>query len=172
MQITIDVQDADEADAVRRMLKERRRQDDLFGQQNHDPAWWMVITGEEYGEMCKAVCDYRWAQEVIGKETRQQRIAHAVKEAEQVAACAIAFMQSVLRNEWVDEVTTVIPSDKRQVAKALGVGDEQINYEPKTLTPEQREEIVRVGEESLKRHHPSLWAEMVEEKQISRSDQS
>ena len=128
MQITVDVQDEREAEAVRRMLTERRRQDRLFGEQDHDPAWWMVITGEEYGEMCKAVCDYRWAKEVIGKETRQQRIAHAIKEAEQVAACAIAFIQCVLRDKWTDEISTVIPSDKRQVAVALGIGDEQINY--------------------------------------------
>lgn len=194
MQITIDVQDEHEAEAVRRSILERRRQDRLFGTQNHDPAWWMVITGEEFGEMCKAVCDYRWAKDIQGDSTRQERIAHAVKEAEQVAACAIAFIQCVFRDEWRDEISTVIPSDKRQVAVALGVGDEQIKYERDgfqdiltkqtdvdllagltereitEMPSDQMQAIMRLGAEQLEKRHPGLFADLQEEKRISRSD--
>jgi hypothetical protein len=126
MQITIDVQDELEAAAIAAVIAERRRQDGKFGKQDHDPAWWMVIMGEEYGETCQAVCEYRWGEAMPGvtSDDRMKRIDHAVDEATQVAAVAVAMVQSILRNEWKDEISTVLPSDKRQVARALNIDDE------------------------------------------------
>lgn len=131
VKIEIEVQDEQEAQAIRLLIRERRRQDSLFGKQDHDPAWWMVIMGEEYGEACKAVCDYKWgADDPRGpSRTRQERIAHAVTEATQVGAVAVAMMQSIARDAWTDEISTVTPSDKRQVAVALGMGDEDLRYD-------------------------------------------
>lgn len=171
MQITVDVQDEDEATAVRLMLAERRRQDRKFGKQDHDPAWWMVIMGEEFGETCEAVCEYRWSEAGPSNKTRMQRIQHAIDEASQVSAVGIAMIQSIMRAAWKDEITTALPSDKRQVAIALDWSDEQIKYdEPDAEPMPSTEEIIRLGEESIKKNHPSLWEEMENEKRISRAD--
>ena len=133
MQITIEVQDWQEARAVQLLLNERRRQDAKFGKQDHDPAWWMVIMGEEYGETCQAVCEYRWAEANREVADRMKRIDHAVEEASQVGAVAVAMIQAIMRNEWKDEISTVLPSDRRQVARALDWDDSHaVNYD----TPE------------------------------------
>lgn len=130
MEITVGVQDEQEAVAVRMLVAERRRQDNKFGIQDHDPAWWMVIMGEEFGETCQAVCEYRWAEAAPDARDRMSRIEHAMEEASQVGAVAVAMIQAILRGVWVDEITTALPSDKRQVAIALNKGDEAIQYEP------------------------------------------
>lgn len=41
------------------MISERSRQDEKFGEQNHDYSVWSTIIGEEYGEMCQAINDFR-----------------------------------------------------------------------------------------------------------------
>lgn len=129
MKMSIEVQDEAEAAAIAMIVAERRRQDDKFGKQDHDPSWWMVIMGEEFGETCQAVCEYRWAEAHPDHAGRQDRIAHAVEEASQVAAVGVAMIQSIIRDEWRDEISTALPSDKRQVAKALNWGDEHRRYD-------------------------------------------
>lgn len=42
--------------------KEIKRQDDLWGEQNHSYAEWMAILGEEYGEVCREVSEIRMAK--------------------------------------------------------------------------------------------------------------
>jgi len=37
------------------VAQERARQDAKWGEQNHNPAFWAVILGEEYGEVCRAI---------------------------------------------------------------------------------------------------------------------
>ena len=41
--------------AVTSVIEERKRQHKLWGEQNHAPAFWLSILGEEFGEVCKAV---------------------------------------------------------------------------------------------------------------------
>jgi NTP pyrophosphatase (non-canonical NTP hydrolase) len=36
------------------VLRERKRQDIKWGEQNHDPFTWIAILGEEFGEVAKA----------------------------------------------------------------------------------------------------------------------
>lgn len=36
------------------VLYERKRQDDKWGPQHHDPTVWLAILGEEFGEACQA----------------------------------------------------------------------------------------------------------------------
>ena len=38
--------------------EERNRQDEKWGEQNHTPAVWAAIIGEEYGEVCKAINEF------------------------------------------------------------------------------------------------------------------
>lgn len=135
MKIEIEVQDEQEAQAIRMVIAERRRQDDKFGKQDHDLSWWMVILGEEFGETCEAICEYRWGDVARPSDhdsahapTRLARVNHTMAETSQVAAVGVAMIQAILRNEWRDEISTVIPSDKRKVAKALGRGHEDIDY--------------------------------------------
>jgi hypothetical protein len=113
MEIYVEVQDEAEAQAIQMILVERRRQDRLFGEQRHDPAWWMTIMGEEYGETCKAVCDWRW-----GKQTPNP-IGDIKAEASQVAAVGVAMIQVLIKGNWVDQITTAKPSDRRTLSMAL-----------------------------------------------------
>ncbi len=39
------------------IISERERQDNKWGEQNHNPFTWLTILGEEYGEACKAVLE-------------------------------------------------------------------------------------------------------------------
>lgn len=42
-------------DATALVIAERKRQHELWGEQNHDRAFWLSILGEEFGEVCRAV---------------------------------------------------------------------------------------------------------------------
>lgn len=100
------------------VLHERDRQDFKFGEQNHDPAWWMVILAEEVGEASKAICDWRWGSDTV-RHIRQELI--------QSAAVAIAAVECLDRGQWEDQITTAKPSDKRQLKMALNQDDEDLH---------------------------------------------
>jgi len=42
---------------LREIANERFNQDMKWGEQNHTPTLWLSILGEEFGEVCKAVCE-------------------------------------------------------------------------------------------------------------------
>jgi hypothetical protein len=66
------------------MIKqERYRQDFKWGECDHDPALWLAIIGEEYGELCKAYLEGN-------KEGLEV-------EAIQVAACCVAMLENLHR---------------------------------------------------------------------------
>jgi hypothetical protein len=65
---------------------ERERQDAKWGVQNHDPRYWLAILGEEFGEAAKAIVQHNGARKLRA-------------ELVQVAAVAIAFIESLDRNE-------------------------------------------------------------------------
>jgi len=67
------------------VITERASQDVRWGEQNHHPPKWMVILGEEYGEVCKAILEYD--------------MPNYRKEMIQVAAVALAAVESYDRNE-------------------------------------------------------------------------
>lgn len=73
---------------------ERRRQDDKWGQQNHDATVWLAVLTEEVGELADAALVRRALLAdgySIGPAIEQMR-----HEAVQVAAVAVAFI------EWMD----------------------------------------------------------------------
>lgn len=41
--------------ALANVLYERKRQDEKWGVQNHEPLKWLAILGEEVGEACEAI---------------------------------------------------------------------------------------------------------------------
>jgi NTP pyrophosphatase (non-canonical NTP hydrolase) len=69
--------------------EERSRQEELWGEQNHDPARWLAILGEEFGEVAKEIADGR----AVGFLARAYRA-----ELVQVAAVAVAAIESLDRN--------------------------------------------------------------------------
>ena len=44
-------------DVLIEILRERARQDSIWGEQNHSPLEWLAILGEERGEVDRAVCE-------------------------------------------------------------------------------------------------------------------
>ena len=69
------------------IARERRRQDEKWGEQNHHPLGWFSIIGEEFGEMCKAFNEYTGQGDLTAMET----------EAIQVAACCVAMLECIER---------------------------------------------------------------------------
>lgn len=69
---------------VDRVLAERKRQDDKWGEQNHLTSTWLVIFLEEFGEAAKAVLE----------QDREQFIT----ELNEAAAVLIAWLECEERN--------------------------------------------------------------------------
>lgn len=64
---------------------EREHQDKEWGEQNHEPAYWLAILVEEVGEAAKEIVDYN------PYNLRNELV--------QIAAVAIAAIESLERNE-------------------------------------------------------------------------
>ncbi|EKO89057.1 hypothetical protein LEP1GSC020_3157 [Leptospira interrogans serovar Grippotyphosa str. 2006006986] len=73
--------------------EEREKQDLKFGPQNHRPAEWCMILGEEVGEVQKAALESYFRYEGRSNDYSDYR-----KELIQVAAVAIAMIESYDRN--------------------------------------------------------------------------
>jgi hypothetical protein len=80
---------------------ERGRQLNKWGAQNHDPAKWMLILGEEFGEAAKEACEAVFVDrdEDDGDALLLSRLSNLRDELIQVAAVAQAFVESLDRNE-------------------------------------------------------------------------
>lgn len=96
--------------ALEAVLDERVRQDKIFGEQNHDPFLYLTILGEEYGEMCKAALEARFAKPDKNKE---MLLAHLREEAVQTAAVALAIVECLDRDTWGWPIATDADTRKR-----------------------------------------------------------
>lgn len=76
---------------------ERARQDVKWGEQNHAPQKWLVILGEEFGESCRGSCE---------RDLAQYR-----KELIQVAAVAVAAVESLDRNQARSELLRMLEDE-------------------------------------------------------------
>jgi len=76
--------------------KERDRQDRLWGEQNHDPVYWLSILGEEFGEACQAFNNY-WF------ESTSDNLDAYREEIIQVAAVAVEMIECLDRNSNAEE---------------------------------------------------------------------
>ena len=83
--------------AMFRVNQERDRQDELWGEQNHHPVEWLSILGEEFGSACKAANQvyWKWIQNGIAQNYEEYE-----KEVTQVAAVAVAMLESLHRGKW------------------------------------------------------------------------
>jgi NTP pyrophosphatase (non-canonical NTP hydrolase) len=79
---------------------ERISQDAKWGEQNHFPPIWTSILGEEYGELCEAI-----NETIFNNGTDRGGYANMRKEAIQVAAVAVAFLEFLerIKPELADE---------------------------------------------------------------------
>lgn len=68
---------------IEAVIRERERQDEKWGEQNHGPDGWLLILMEEVGEAAKAVLEGSSLQ--------------YISELTQVAAVAVAAMESAKR---------------------------------------------------------------------------
>lgn len=76
---------------LRKISDERNRQDEKWGEQNHNPLLWLSIIGEEYGEMCKEANEFSFSDDL-------QRMENLKTEAIQCAASCVAMIESIERN--------------------------------------------------------------------------
>ncbi|MGM7634199.1 hypothetical protein [Bacillus sp. Hm123] len=73
------------------VLEERKRQNEKWGEQNHHPAAWISILGEEFGELCEAVNETIFDN---GADARKKGGYENMRaEAVQVAAVAVQFIE-------------------------------------------------------------------------------
>lgn len=82
------------AHVLREVGHERQRQDEEWGIQNHHPVLWHLILAEEFGEVGKALNEWHFRHDSILK-TREELV--------QVAAVAVAMIESIDRNFSRDE---------------------------------------------------------------------
>lgn len=87
----------EQLNAINEIVSERDRQDNKWGQQNHQPQFWTGILGEEFGELCEAVNETVFnngehAKPKGGYENMR-------KEAIHVAAVAVGFLECLERNK-------------------------------------------------------------------------
>ena len=75
------------------IIYERERQDQKWGEQDHDLATWCLILGEEVGEVNQAVLENRFA-------TGKYSIDDVKKELIQVAAVAVSMLESINRQQY------------------------------------------------------------------------
>ena len=77
---------------------ERCRQDSLWGDQSGNHLFeWMSILGEEYGELCEAVNETFFKNAAHPARGGFEKI---VKEATQVAAVAVAIIESTQKRQY------------------------------------------------------------------------
>lgn len=81
-------------EVVKRVLKERDRQDKKWGEQNHPPQFWTGILGEEFGELCEAI-----NETVFDNGSDKGGYENMKTEAIHVAAVAISFLECLERNK-------------------------------------------------------------------------
>ena len=78
-------------EALRDVNDERNRQEDKWGEQNHDPLTYLVVLMEEVGELSQAALHLRFG----GPAADGLR-----KEAVQTAAVALAIIEALDRKKW------------------------------------------------------------------------
>jgi len=76
--------------------KERRRQYEKWGEQNHRPLVWTSILGEEYGAVCKEALESNFEMDDVSFRLRLENYR---RECIQVAAVAVAMLECLERNK-------------------------------------------------------------------------
>lgn len=83
-------------DVLDEVRKERERQDNKWGEQNHSPAEWLMILGEEVGEANKAALETHFNKTY---KTVENDYSYYREELIQVAATAVVAIEALDRNK-------------------------------------------------------------------------
>ena len=78
------------------VLNERARQNNLWGEQNHDSGTWALILGEEFGEACEAALRVKFCTD-CPPSIINSRVGDLRNELIQVAAVAQAWVEAIDR---------------------------------------------------------------------------
>ncbi|MGG8495946.1 hypothetical protein ACQY1Q_05995 [Tenacibaculum sp. TC6] len=95
---------------LQEIREERSRQNEKWGEQNHNLVEWMAILTEEHGEVGKEAVELHFGAQQFNpsleenKEAFKERLEAYRTELIQVAAVAVSMIESVERNEfkWVN----------------------------------------------------------------------
>ena len=79
------------------VLGERKRQIEKWGEQNHDPIWWLGVLMEEVGEFAKAIIETKFPS--FGSSGGIENIR---TEAIHIAAVAVATVECMDRSRRAD----------------------------------------------------------------------
>lgn len=79
------------------VLSERKRQEEMWGEQNHDPFLYLTILTEEVGEFAHDALETRFGKK-DGYRAAKRRDMRT--EAVQVAAVALAIVECLDRGKW------------------------------------------------------------------------
>ena len=87
---------------------ERDRQDQKWGEQNHSPFHWLVILMEEVGEASKEACESYVRRHQRFPTVKEIRFSRYRAEMVQVAAVAVAAIESLDRGKWDETSETTV----------------------------------------------------------------
>ena len=94
-------------EVIKDIINERSRQEEKWGEQNHDPFAWMTIFGEEFGEACQKALTLRFYKGPAGgggcgdeSEFRQFTHDELRHQLVQCAAVAMAAVECLDRCKW------------------------------------------------------------------------
>jgi len=121
-QFGIQLQSQVQHDILNDVLAERLRQDQKWGEQNHHPLVWSAIEGEEQGEMTQQ------ALRILFGGPKEKHLEGYYEEFVQVAAVAIAALESLRRGTWLTQ-----PADPGEVVEVLNTGPGDANFTQATL---------------------------------------
>lgn len=90
---------------LKEIVVERQKQDEKWGEQNHNPVEWIAILAEEFGEASKEGLEYHFGAQELNptleenKEAFRKKILAFREELIQTAAVAVSIIESIERNE-------------------------------------------------------------------------
>jgi len=91
--------------------EERRRQDEKWGNQNHNALRWLAILGEEFGEVAKELEDISY----VNSPNKAEHTRRLTYELIQVAAVAVSWVEAIRRKKGAECLPTCVcdPCKKR-----------------------------------------------------------
>ena len=91
-------------ESLRAVLKERQRQDDKWGEQNHNPYIYISILLEELGELAQAVLQTQFGGNKGGFDNIRTEAIHT-------CAVALALLECLDREKWTENDVHLFPKE-------------------------------------------------------------
>jgi hypothetical protein len=112
------------------VVAERQRQEQKWGEQNHEPFKWLAILGEEVGEANQAVVEAHFQNNNTAnpKDFCPEKLKEYRTELVQVAAVAVSMIESLDRNELKNEQVDIKDRVKtfEDACEILGINPQKV----------------------------------------------